>query len=215
MYPQPGSVPPVPPRATNSLAVCLWLASQSSGLPSVVPMGPAGHPGPELANPVHAKRPSQLCGNMGWQPAQQPLCLQLMCWAFPGCPGSFPDMGAVVGPFCPSKPLLLGTAWGHRVHCAFALCFLPPVVSIFFLTTGNKRECHQHTLYCLFLRSPAMGQCRPSPCTPLSIPASLADTRVGGCEHPRWPGTSQAAPTRDDPCTWSHCWEQWRCTRGA
>lgn len=115
-------------QLTGSLHVAgikqLWLAISG-------PHGP-GHPGPELANPVHAKRPSQLCSSMGWQPAQQPLCLQLTCWVFPGCPGSFPDMGAMVGPLRPSKPLLLGIVWGHRVRCALALCFLPPVVSIFF-----------------------------------------------------------------------------------
>lgn len=180
----------------------LWLAISG-------PHGP-GHPGPELANSVHAKRPSQLCGSTGWQPAHQLLCLQLTCWAFPGCPGSFPDIGAVVGPLCPSKPLLLGTGWGHRVHRALTLSFLPPVVSIFFLTRGNKRECHQHTLV---LSVPQIASHGAVP--PLSLHTSLHSCltgrhqpRAGGCQHPPWPRTSRAAPTCDGPCTWSCCWER-------
>lgn len=177
-----------PPRATqgHQLPACLHVAGiKQLWLAVSGPHGP-GHPGPELAHPVHAKRPSQLCGSTGWQPAHQPLCLQLTCWAFPGCPGSFPGTGAVVGPLCPSKPLLLCTGWGHGVHCALALCFLPPVVSVFFLTTGNKRECHQHTLYCLFPRYASHG----------AVPLLSLHTSVHSClagrHQPRVGGLSAA-----------------------
>lgn len=168
MCPQLGSVPSVTPRATNSLAVCMWLASSSSGLPSVVPMALNW-----LTLCIQKTQPALWQHGLAASPAATVYAADML--GFPRLSWQLPRHGS-----CGRATLSLkDTVWGHREHCALALCFLPPVVSIFFLITGNKRECHQHTPYCLFPRSPATGQCHPSPCTPVSIPASLLGTSPG------------------------------------